>query len=169
MDEATFTRQAMQWRNSAMRSCQACGGDSMLADDVAQDVLLKLWNMHEELDRYDNIENLVVVMARRLTIDNFRNRHPEDSTDEIWHGLKAANASPQEQLETLDNEAWLQQRLRQLPSLQHSILQLRQVEHRRYDEIAALLGITEASARTLLSRARKKLLEEFKRKQHHEQ
>jgi DNA-directed RNA polymerase specialized sigma24 family protein len=37
---------------------------------------------------------------------------------------------------------------------------MRQVEHRSYDEIAALLGIEESSAKVLLSRARKWLLEQ---------
>ena len=39
---------------------------------------------------------------------------------------------------------------------------MRQVERREYCEIARLLGIEEASARVLLARARKKLLQQFK-------
>lgn len=168
MDEATFTRLAMCWRDSAMRSCKACGGDSMLADDVAQDVLVKLWSMHDELERYDSVERLAAVMARHLTIDNHRSRHLVALTDDTARTLLASTANPQEQLETLDDEAWLKRRMQQLPSLQHSVLRLRQVEHRTYAEIAALLGIEESSARTLLSRARKTLLDEFKRKQRNE-
>ena len=38
---------------------------------------------------------------------------------------------------------------------------MRQVEKREYGEIARLLGIEETSARVLLARARKKLLEQF--------
>jgi len=159
----------MQWRNSAMQSCKAHGGDNVLADDVAQDVLIKLWSMRDELDRYDNVDRLAAVMARHLTIDNHRKRHLVTLTDGIASTQSVAAASPQDQLETLDNEAWLQRRLQQLPTLQHSVLRLRQVEHRTYAEIAALLGIEESSARSLLSRARKTLFEEFKRKQRHEQ
>ena len=37
---------------------------------------------------------------------------------------------------------------------------MRQVEHRSYEERASLLGITPSSAKVLLSRARKWLLEQ---------
>ena len=64
--------------------------------------------------------------------------------------------------ETIDE--WLQQRLSQLPSTQHAVLYMRQVEHRSSVEISRLLGVSEASVRTLLSRARRKLLEEIKKR-----
>jgi RNA polymerase sigma-70 factor (ECF subfamily) len=61
-----------------------------------------------------------------------------------------------------ENDAWLEEQLKALPTTQHAILYMRQVERRSGEEIARLLGISEASVRTLLARARRRLLEELK-------
>lgn len=168
MDEATFTQHAMQWRDTALRTCRAYCGDSEVADDVAQDVLMKLWMMRDELDRYQHVDRLVAVMARHLAVDNHRRQRQVTLTDAAERTMTAGTDSPIDRLESLENEAWLKRRLDRLPSLQQSVLHMRQVEHRTYAEIAALLGVEQSSARTLLSRARKTLLEEFKRKLSHE-
>ena len=47
---------------------------------------------------------------------------------------------------------------------QRAIETMRQVEHRSCQEIAQLLGISDASVRTLLSRARRTLFEEIKKR-----
>ena len=73
-----------------------------------------------------------------------------------------AGSTPQQLMEEKENEEWLDQRLRQLPSRQYAILWMRQVERRSCDEIARLLGIGETSVRTLLSRARHQLREDLK-------
>lgn len=66
--------------------------------------------------------------------------------------------------ETTDNERWLEQRLKTLPSNEHAVLHLRQVERKTDQEIASILGISASSVPTLLSRARRKLLADIMRR-----
>jgi RNA polymerase sigma-70 factor (ECF subfamily) len=84
-----------------------------------------------------------------------------DNRSILW--LKT-DSSPDKQLEEQEDEQWLQNRLAELPSTQHAILVMRQVEQRSSQEIARLLCITEASVRTLLARARHTLFEELKKR-----
>ena len=166
MEEKAFSKIAVKLRGKAVGTALACGLDTMQADDVAQDALLKLWSMHDELDRYRSLDALTVVMTRRLVIDQHR-RHqsrPTVAMPDNLTQLADSSGTPQEQLEELDNDAWLQERLDHLPSRQRSVLYMRQVEHRDYDEIARLLGIATTSARTLVARARKSLFLEFKQR-----
>jgi RNA polymerase sigma-70 factor (ECF subfamily) len=72
--------------------------------------------------------------------------------------------SPQELLETKENEEWLTRKLEQLPTTQRTLLYMRQVERRSHEEIASLLGIEITSVSTLLARARRSLLEDIKRR-----
>lgn len=74
------------------------------------------------------------------------------------------NAPPDIALETADNERWLEQRLKALPSNEHAVLHLRQVERKTDQEIASILGISASSVPTLLSRARRKLLADIMRR-----
>lgn len=166
MEEKAFSEIAVRLRGKAVGTALACGLDAMQADDVAQDALLKLWNMRDQLGRYRSLEALTVVMTRHLVVDSQRRRqsHATVAMPDNLGQLADSSGTPQEQLEELDNDTWLQERLDHLPDRQRSVLYMRQVEHRDYDEIARLLGIATTSARTLVARARKSLFLEFKQR-----
>ena len=72
--------------------------------------------------------------------------------------------NPATTLEETEDEQWLRQKLKQLPTTQHTILYMRQVERLSAKEISERLGIAETSVSTLLARARRSLLEEIKRR-----
>ena len=132
----------------------------MEADDVAQDVLLKLWLMRDEMRRYRSAEALVTVMARNLTIDIHRKKRVTAIGSEQLSHVDEAD-DPAQRLIGVEQETRLMKLVNNLPSRQHAVLVMRQVEHRSYTEIASILGIEETSAKTLLSRARKTLLKQF--------
>ena len=150
MTEAAFEQVAEKLRDKAMATAKACGMGEMQADDIAQDVMLKLWTIRHELDRYRSLDGVTVVMTRHLITDQWRRSRTVPL--------------PSERIEEIENDAWLKRRIDQLPNKQRCVLIMRQVEHREYEEIARLLGISTTSARTLIARARKSLLEDFKRR-----
>jgi RNA polymerase sigma-70 factor (ECF subfamily) len=131
------------------------------AEDIAQDVMLRLWQMHDELDQYRSVEALVSLMARHQ-LRNHQRRKPSEALDEAL--IVSMNTSPQEELETKENEEWLSAKLQQMPTTQRTLLYMRQVEKKSHEEIATLLGIEVTSVSTLLARARRTILEEIKRR-----
>ena len=158
--EQDFITHATRWRLKALKASMAYGASTIEADDVAQEVLLKLWQMRSTLERYRNVEALVSVMARNLTISAHRNPHFE-KLPESAPRLADVSPTPEETLIGQETMEHLEMTLKQLPPKQHAVLMMRQVEHRSYREIGMLLGIEENSAKTLLSRARKWLLNEL--------
>ena len=162
--EHLFIKHATEWRQKAITASLAFGASASQADDVAQDTLLKLWQMRSELVRYNNIEALVAVMARNLTISLHR-RIVSEPLSEASSMLIDNAPTPDEQLMGREAVEYLKRRMSQLPPRQHAVLMMRQVEHRSYKEIGRLLGIEETSAKTLLSRARKWLLNELNKTQ----
>ena len=158
MQQPEFEQHAPRWRTQALAVSRACGAETAEADDVAQEVLLKLWMMRNELERYRSIEALVKVMSRNLTIGYLRRRRTVGIDDQVQ---VTDSSSPLQQLINDEEEQRLMSLVTALPSSQHAVLVMRQVEHRPYDEIASLIGISETSARTLLSRARKALLKKI--------
>ena len=160
MNERAFEEMAPMLQRRAMETSRSYGATQMEAEDVAQDVLLRLWQMHDELDRFRSLEAVATTMARWATL-NLRRRKPMTG---LQDNRSLSDSSPDKQLEEQEDEQWLQNRLAELPSTQHAILVMRQVEQRSSQEIARLLCITEASVRTLLARARHTLLEELKKR-----
>lgn len=132
------------------------------AEDTAQDVILRLWQLRAELDTARPLEPLAFTIARRLVFNAFRHKHVK-LPDSIMQVVDDRTPGPQEQLENTDNEEWLDERLKSLPETWQAILYMRQVERRSSNEIASLLGIKETSVRTLLARARKRLFDELQK------
>ena len=154
---------AKQLRQRSLTVARGFGFDAAEAEDVAQDTLLKLWGMHSSIDGQKAAEALTMSIARHLCIDIIRRRRtiPMDSRPLI----DDRHATPDTALENAENEQWLEQRLKALPSNEHAVLHLRQVERKDDTEIAAILGIAVSSVPTILSRARHKLLADFMRRQ----
>ena len=161
MDKTAFEQQARTWRQKALSVSMSCGAGRDQAEDIAQDVMLRLWQMHDELERYESIEALTALMARHLLRNHQRRRKPETLNETM---IVSLNTNPHEQLEMKEDDEWLTKRLEQLPTTQRTLLYMRQVERRTHEEIAQLLGIETSSVSTLLARARRTLLEEIKRR-----
>lgn len=154
---------AKQLRNRSVAVAASFGFAPDEAEDVAQDAMLKLWCLHSSLTDSSHAEALNMSITRHLCVDTMRRQRtvPMDSRPVI----DDRHATPDNALETADNERWLEIRLSQLPSNEHAVLHLRQVERKSEAEIAAILGISAASVPTLLSRARRKLLADIMRRQ----
>ena len=161
MDRNAFEQQARSWREKALSVSISCGAGMDEAEDIAQDVMLRLWQMHNELERYESIEALTALMARHLLINHQRRRKPEALNEAMTISI---SSGPHEQLEVKEDNEWLTKRLEQLPTTQRTLLYMRQVERKTHEEIAQLLGIETTSVSTLLARARKSLLEDIKRR-----
>ena len=66
MDRTAFEQQARTWRQKALSVCISYGAGKDEAEDIAQDVMLRLWQMHDELEHYRSIEAIVALMARHM-------------------------------------------------------------------------------------------------------
>ena len=161
MDKTAFEQQARTWRQKALSVSMSYGAGRDEAEDIAQDVMLRLWQMHDELDHYESVEALAALMARHLLRNHQRRRQPETLDEAI---VISITTNPHDVLEIKEDEQWLSKRLQELPTTQRTLLYMRQVERRTHEEIARLLGIEITSVSTLLARARRTLLEDIKRR-----
>jgi RNA polymerase sigma-70 factor (ECF subfamily) len=160
MERSAFEQKARSWRQKALEVSRHYGAGKDEAEDIAQDVMLRLWQMHDELERYQSVEGIVALMAKHL-LRNHQRRKPSETLDEAV--VVSLLTSPQDELEMKEDDEWLTKKLQQLPTTQRTLLYMRQVERRSHEEIATLLGIETTSVSTLLARARRTLLEEIKR------
>ena len=111
MNKSAFEHQVSSWRMKAVKVCRSCGADNEEAEDIAQEVMLRLWQMHEELDKYRSVEAIVTLAARHLLRDHQRRRTTETLDEAI---VTSISNSPQETLEMKEDEEWLTEKLQQL-------------------------------------------------------
>ena len=154
-----FEKQAPRLRELALQAAATAGADVDTAEDIAQETMLRLWQMRDDTRLY-NPEGYASTIARHLTLNRLRYKPPLPLDER--QVVSQTTPSPLDVMVQREDERWLQERIRNLPPTQHAVLHMRQVEHRSNSQIAALLGIKETSVNTLLARARRQLLEEIR-------
>jgi RNA polymerase sigma-70 factor (ECF subfamily) len=75
--------------------------------------------------------------------------------------------SMQKEIEVKDELRWVSNLIDQLPERERMIIQLREIEHYDFNQIATILEIPEGTVRVYLSRIRKKLKTQFLEIQNH--
>ena len=151
MTTETFRQEAQRMRTTLVRLAFGILRDSDEAEDVVQDVLLRLWQMRDQLRM--PIEPLARVLTRNRCIDIVRRKKP---------AAELSMAVFQEEDEALrERIEGMMKVIETLPDLQQTILRLRHMEGMEFKEIAELTGSTEAAVRKALSRARQAVRDKF--------
>ncbi|HPF51809.1 MAG TPA: sigma-70 family RNA polymerase sigma factor [Draconibacterium sp.] len=135
--------------------------DEELARDVVQDVFLKLWQKRETLYEVENIEAFAMRMTRNRCLDILRNNKVVPIDEETDRRLKAETVDVHSKVELSETAGQIAQLIGKLPDLQRNVMQMRDIEQLSYDEIAEVTGLQINAIRVNLSRARKKVRDEF--------
>ncbi len=159
MDIQVFKMQVLPVREKVYRLSLKMLRNDADAEDTAQEVMLKLWTMRSQLIAYRNVEALAMQMGKNICINRLRARKP--CSDAAFDGLQAATPSPDRQLEEADSMETVARIIDRLPEMQRMVIRLRDVEGYQPAEIAEITGCEESAVRVNLSRARKKVKEEF--------
>ena len=137
--------------------------DTDEAEDVVQETLLKLWFLRDRLSQYRNVEALAMIITKHLCINRKRGQHLV--TVSLEEGLTIiGEQNPERRLMDEERMQELLDMIATLPDLQQSILKMKHIEGMEVEEIARLTGSTPIAVRTNLSRARKKVREQFMRR-----
>ena len=141
------------------------------AEDVAGEVLLKLWEKRKDLrDNADEVRHLADRMARNLALNllQHRRRHPilrnfhrQDSDDEETGSIPDIPewSTPQQYIEDKEADSIGRRAMSQLPYNWRRIVEMREREDMSFAEIAQVLGTSESSCRGMMSKARQRLLQ----------
>jgi len=151
MTTETFKKEAQRMRTSLVRQAFGILRDSEEAEDVVQDVLLRLWQMRDQLKM--PIEPLAKVLTRNRCIDLIRRK--KSTTEFTIADFQEENEAQHERIERMMKV------IETLPNLQQTILRLRHMEGMDSKEIAELTGSTETAVRKALSRARQTVRDKF--------
>ncbi len=144
-------------KNKMFRLAWHLTGQREEAEDVVQEVFLKIWDMRHRLEKYKSVEGLLMTMTRNRCLDGLRKRKNRTLSLKPEIFRRAGEADLQQQNETRDLVQRVRKMMADLPEQQRTIMHLRDVEGCEFEEIVKITGFDGNYIRVNLSRARKKI------------
>ena len=138
------------------------------AEDLTQDVFLKLYKSLDTFDRRANFQTWLISVSRNLCIDHYRSVRKEREVlnrdvDPSDLTPAAPERNAQAVLEQRDRVQLLRQALGKLqPTLRTAVL-LREIQELSYHEIAERLALPEGTVKSRINRGRTELARQFQR------
>jgi len=129
------------------------------SEDVAQEVMTRLWEKRNELARYNSTEALAMTMTRNLCLDRLRRRKYEGQEPEEVPEM--SGNEPLRDLENVEASEMIKAIIARLKEPYKSAIILRDVQGMTYEESSEITGLTINALRVHLSRARKMVREEM--------
>ncbi|MFW6310347.1 MAG: RNA polymerase sigma factor [Prolixibacteraceae bacterium] len=139
------------------------------AHDVVQDVFLKLWQKRDSLEEIENIEAFAMRMTRNRCLDVIRANRMVPVDAETDRKMKQETVDVHSQVELSETAKQIKKLINNLPDLQRTVMQLRDIEQLEYEEIAERTELKVNAIRVNLSRARKKVRDEWLKMNQNEQ
>jgi RNA polymerase sigma-70 factor (ECF subfamily) len=143
-------------------------GKHDLAEDLAQDIFLKIFKSLDTFDRRANFQTWLISVSRNLCIDHYRSVRKERET--IDRDVDANELSPTSHdpgpiaaLEQRDRVVLLRRALVELPKTLRTAVLMRDIQEMSYQEIAVTLGLPEGTVKSRINRGRTELARHVKR------
>ena len=131
-------------------------GNEPDAGDALQDALTSIWKHRRELETHANPSAWMLRIVLNAAYDRLRQRRAQ-RTEALPANLASTDASPGAALQQRETRAFLLDQIARLSRQQAQAVLLRLVEDLPYNEIAAALGCSEATARVHVQRGRQRL------------
>lgn len=125
------------------------------AEDVTQDILLRVWEQRESLGELRSLEAYVLTAVRNLALDRVaKTDNANVSLDDVQNDAFVSAPRPDEDMEQQESLKRVREIMSGLPEAQRTALQLREIEGHSYRETADIMNVSEANVKVLIFRAR---------------
>lgn len=153
-DEKAFAPVFHHYRRKIYSYAYHLCGNSAQADELVQDVFMKVWMHREKLPHILRFDNWLFTIARNQVFDMLKNMAKESALRREMAGLPEPGANLVEDIVlTRENEEQLQRALDQLSPRQKLIFTLSRHQGMKHEEIASHLHISRHTVKTHLVQA----------------
>jgi RNA polymerase sigma-70 factor (ECF subfamily) len=144
-----------------------CLGNREEAEDVTQEVLLRLWHNWQRVEE-ERVVAWLIHVTRNACIDAIRKRKTyrsfvaQDPEGEVTAIARSAEPGPGAAVEAADFRRHLERALREIAEPYRSIVILREVQDFKYEEISEALDMPLNTVKVYLHRGRRMLREQLR-------
>ena len=117
--------------------------NAALAEEVAQDVFMKVWRNRGALPSIHNFKAYLFVIVKNTVISEFRKK--TITANECSDDIALKDPDPADSLEARQLSELLAKAMNKLPPRRQQVFKMSRIEGKTYEEIAHELGISKSS------------------------
>ncbi|MHA4741628.1 RNA polymerase sigma factor [Dyadobacter sp. MSC1_007] len=135
-----------------------------LAEDITQDVFLKIWESRETLSEVRHFKSYLFATCKNMTLNVLaRSSRETKIMEQVIYGAQKFNLDTENELQQQEYERLLQEAIEQLPPQRKLIFKLCKIEGKSYDEVAAQMGISAGTINDHIVKGTKSVREYLRR------
>lgn len=154
MTQQEFQKEILPIKNKLFRFSFNMINDAVIAEDVVQEVFIKLWKKRDDIDQINNIEAWCMRVTRNLSIDKMRSKHRRTEGFKEGFDMRDEAPSPYQKTAGSDIFSKIKNLMKKLPEKQRMVMELRDIEGFSYQEVADALEISLDQVKVNIYRAR---------------
>jgi RNA polymerase sigma-70 factor (family 1) len=133
--------------------CLKLSKDKETAEDIVQDVFLRLWIMRADIRQEDTLRSLLFIISKNYLIKSSYDKiHSQVFEDYVTYQDELRNdSSADTHLEYDDYISMIRQKMQMLPQTQRKVIELSRLEQYSIEEVAQQLSLSEQTVRNQLS------------------
>ncbi|MBQ8530624.1 MAG: RNA polymerase sigma-70 factor [Parabacteroides sp.] len=152
--EAFTTLYKQYWKQVYDFSCLYLTSVSA-AEEVVQEVFIKVWESREFLREDDNFKGLLFIITRNMIFNQHRKKLNEDFYRVTVLAAMEKSYDIEDEIETNNLREYIDLLIEELPPRRREIFNLSRKENKSYKEIALLLNISEKTVENQIHEALK--------------
>jgi RNA polymerase sigma-70 factor, ECF subfamily len=167
-DQAAWESIVRLYRRKVFNVAYKFVGSHDQAEDLTQDVFLKLFKSLDTFDRRANFQTWLISVSRNLCIDHYRAVRKERETinrdvDPADHPPISPDIRADVRLEQRDRVQLLRRALDKLAPTLRTAVMLRDIQEFSYQEIAQTLHLPEGTVKSRINRGRTELARQIQK------
>jgi RNA polymerase sigma-70 factor (ECF subfamily) len=158
--QAAFEAVVAAYRRRVFGLAYSIVRDRAAAEDVAQEVFVKLWTVLDGYDGRAKLSTWIYAITRNTALSALRKQRASRSlSDPCVLAEAEATTAVEDSIGADDATLW--RAVAALPAIQRQVVTLYYQDERPVDEVAAMLGLPANTVKTHLHRARARLATEL--------
>jgi len=162
MNLEAFQTRVLPSKNKLYRFALRMLGNNDEAQDVVQEVLIRVWNGRAQMDEIQNMEAWCMRITKNLSLDRLRSMQRRATQSlETSYDVQHTDSTPDVKTELRESMQHVSQLIAALPEKQRQVIHLRDVEGYSYNEICEILELDMNQVKVNLFRARNAVREKL--------
>ena len=149
-----YTQVYANYHQPVYEFLQALTRSNEVAEDIAHNVFLEMWENREELDPNKEVQRYLFGVARNLAMRHFRKKKVEDNYFEYMWQQPVQEVVPEETLYAKEADLLVDVAIAKMPPLRRQIFELFYKEEMSYDLIAKKLNMKKTTVANHLTHAK---------------